>query len=165
MKKSLISLLCVVSLLLCACGGADDIGNSTESGYQHNDDAEKIYSHEGGVGTFYYPDDIYNDYLTVEREFDGTPQNVVDILLELGNYDDGLTVNSYYIQDETMFIDFGIELVKEAHGGSAKEFFVILGTTNTLISCFGVKYVRLTVEGEDLITAHGDYSVPISFQG
>lgn len=158
--KKLFALLFVFAFVLCSCNAAG--GGGTGDNTSLSD--EKLYSFEGGVGTFYYPDEIYNNYLTVEREFDGTAQNVCDILLELGNYSEKITVNSYYVQGDTLYIDFGVEMIKEAHGGSAKEHFVIVGTANTLISCFKVKYVRLTVDGNDLITAHNDYSAPISLQ-
>lgn len=158
--KKLFALLFVFAFVLCSCNAAGNGGTGDNTSLSD----EKLYSFEGSVGTFYYPDEIYNNYLTVEREFDGTAQNVCDILLELGNYSEKITVNSYYVQGDTLYIDFGVEMIKEAHGGSAKEHFVIVGTANTLISCFKVKYVRLTVDGNDLITAHNDYSAPISLQ-
>ncbi len=164
MKKSLLVLIVAFALLISGCDNKGPVANGSDDATETIQNEEKVYSFEGGVGTFYYPDEIYNDYLTVEREFDGTAQNVIDILYELGNYSEKITVNSYYVQGNTMYIDFGLSLIKAAHGGSAKEFFVILGTCNTLISCFKVEYVRFTVEGNDLVTAHADYTEPVPFK-
>ncbi len=158
MKKSILVILAVCALLLCACNS-----EVAEPSTDVLTEGEKTYSFEPGTGTFYYPDDIYNNYWTVEREFDGTAQNVVDILYELDNYDNKLKVNSYYVQGNVLYIDFGVNIIEEAHGGSAKEHFVIQGTCNTLISCFKVKYVRLTVEGQDLKTPHGSYDTFIGY--
>lgn len=155
MKKVFLVALAAM-LLLCGCAADGEDGSDISY--------EKVYSFDSGVGTFYYPDDIYNNYLTVEREFDGTAQNVIDILYDLGNYNQEITVNSYYVQGDTLYIDFGLSIISAAHGGSAKEHFVILGTCNTLISCFNVTYVSFTVEGQPLVTAHADYSERVFFQ-
>lgn len=168
MKKYMLALALVFALLLCGCKGFGTAGESKAdessanvSGYVDLStlSGEKIYSFEGGVGTFYYPDEDYNLYLTVEREFDGTAQNVIDILYELGNYSSSnrITVNSCYKQDNILFIDFDNNFYPGRRGGTAKEYFEIYGTCKTLISCFKVEGVRFTIEGEDLDTGQARF--------
>jgi len=156
--KSLI-LTVLVSFVLCACAEGAKETDSSE-GKPDNDNVV-ITSRDAGTGTFYYPDDAFNEYLTVEREFDGTAQNVIDILRELGNYaDNEVRANSWYVKGNTLYIDFNEEL-KSATGSSAQEYFSIYGTVKTLKSCFGVDYVRLTVAGKDFNTPHGEYDLPL----
>lgn len=151
-------LTALVSLCLCACTGGSDVVESSEPKPEDN---VVITSRDAGVGTFYYPDEDFNEYLTVEREFDGTAQNVIEILRELGNYSDNdVKANSWYIKGNTLYIDFNKEL-KSATGSSAQEYFSIYGTVKTLKSCFGVEYIRLTVAGKDFNTPHGEYDLPL----
>lgn len=144
------------SFLLTACGEAE--------GSQSKDVVENqslVTSFDSGTGTFYYPDEDFNNYLSTEKEFNGTPQNVVEILYELGNYKETkVNVRSWYIKGNTMYIDFDSGFA-DACGSTAKEYFTVYGTVKTLKSCFGVEKVRLTVEGKDFNTQHGAYDLPL----
>ncbi len=144
LKMAAILLLAIITL--CSCGGEDD---------------SVITSRDAGIGTFYYPDADFANYETKEMEFDGTAQDVVDKLYELGAYrDNKVKVNSWYIKSKIMYIDFDKGL-EEATGSTALEFFSVMGTVKTLISCFDVDAVRLTVNGNDFYTAHGVYDTPL----
>lgn len=144
LKMAAVLLLAVICL--CSCGGADE---------------STITSCDAGVGTFYYPDADFAVYQTKEMEFDGTAQDVIDKLYELGAYrHNKVKVNSWYIKSKIMYIDFdkGFEA---ATGSTALEYFSVMGTVKTLISCFDVDAVRLTVNGKDFYTAHGIYDTPL----
>lgn len=159
--KRIIATLLLSSLFLCGCADEKNDALSADTTVIADDNAAKEYSFEAGTGTFYYPDEIYNNYLTVEKEFDGTAQNVIDILYELENYKDNkVTVNSCYKQGNTLYIDFDNGF-KNATGSTAQEYFVVYGTVKTLKSCFDVGFVRITVEGKDFNTPHGQYDIPL----
>lgn len=152
----IIRMLCITvlfSILICGCSkNGGTVNNETL-----NDASKDTSAFEIGKGTFYYPDEMFNNYKTVEKKFDGTPQGVVDILSELGNYGDAdVRVNGWHISDGVLYIDFNRGLI-DATGSTAQEYFSILGTVKTLKSCFGVKYVRLTINSEDFNTEHGCY--------
>jgi len=149
------------SLFLSGCADEKNDVLSEDTTVTTEENTSKIFSFDAGVGTFYYPDEIYNNYLTVEKEFDGTAQNVIDILYELENYKDNkVTVKSCYKQGNTLYIDFDNGF-KNATGSTAQEYFVVHGTVKTLKSCFGVEFVRITVEGKDFNTPHGQYDLPL----
>lgn len=160
MKKiRLVAFIIAIVALLASCG-KDNNEQSGDAGATA-DNSTVITSVDSGVGTFYCPDENFNNYLSVEKEFDGTPQNVVEILFELGNYGDNkVNVNDWYIKGGIMYIDFDQGL-KRATGSTAQEYFSIYGTVKTLKSCFGVEKVRLTVNGEDFNTEHGAYDLPL----
>ena len=149
--KSIV-LIILASAFIYGCERTDDSYNNGS-----NDASIEASTSDVNVGTFYYPDDIFNDYDTAEREFDGTPQGVVDILYELGNYGDNrIKVKGWHISNDVLYIDFDSSFIK-ATGSTAQEYFSVLGTVKTLKSCFGVAYVRLTVNSEDFNTEHGSY--------
>ncbi len=153
------ALVISVMLIFTACAGGDNNVDSSGTKSEINDDI--VTSRDGGKGTFYYPDEDFNNYLTAEKEFDGTAQDIIDTLYELGNYGDvKVGVNNWYIKGNTLHIDFDGEL-KKATGSSAQEYFSMYGTVKTLKSCFGVELVRLTVNGSDFNTPHGNYDLPI----
>lgn len=153
-------LVMLTSIMLFGCSSGGD-GASKGTPGSPESIVPVIVSKDSGTGTFYYPDDIFNEYLTAEKEFDGTAQDVIDTLRELGNYGDNtVIVNSWYIKGDTLYIDFDSGFAK-ATGSTAQEYFSIYGTVKTLKSCFGVDYVRLTVNGEDFSTPHGAYDLPL----
>ena len=166
MKKKLSALFMAALILLAASGCRKDSGQGTESKASEAAESKEVfYTVEAGTkGTFYSPDEEFNLFLETEREFDGTIDDVLAILSSLGAFGKAdVKANSFYFtKGDTAYIDLN-KAYKEyvASGASAIVQFGIDGMALTIKSCFGVEYVRLTVDGKDLSTGHTTYDKPI----
>lgn len=179
MKKMILLLLCCALLCGCQPSSPTDLddqaaGNSIITGdYSAPEDTtatdETAQSSEAAtdgpqsVDTIPVTIHTAEGVVTFEAE-ELTMDFLLKKLIELDVLNEDVDVNSYYIEGDTLYIDFN-----EAFGtqvcsyGTYGEMLITGCTVNTLVENYGVTYVMFTVEGEILESGHVIYDFPLEY--
>lgn len=78
---------------------------------------------------------------------------------------EGTQLRELYFHENTAYVDFSSELVKNHIGGSSSEIHTIFSIVNTITTNFPkIKYVQILVEGEEIDTIAGHIDTTLPFK-
>ena len=112
---------------------------------------------------FYVPNEDYIYFETLEGNFDGTVNGLIERISDFGNFPKEVKVYSFSILNKTAYIDLSEEFGKALETGTLDEAIIIGSLVNTIIKHYNVKKVQFTVEGKIFDSGHSRYDLPLCF--
>lgn len=113
----------------------------------------------------YYPDAAVEKFVRTEARISGTPQSMVDALIELGALPEGTKVNSFTEDGAGSAVLDMNQVYGQAlnRTGTAGERSLLGSLANTFIQRYGLINLTITIDGKILETGHGIFDAPFEF--
>ena len=150
-------------------GQSDNGGESAPQAEAGTDQVEQTTPEEEAAEeqeiTLYLPNDQGDAFEEAKETVLLQPQNIVDALTGHGVLPQGVTVNTFEVDEEgNLQMDVSQEFaVGLGSTGTTGEAMMLGSLVNTLLSAYQAETVAITCGGETLETGHNVYDTPLSF--
>ena len=115
--------------------------------------------------TLYTPNEMLEGFDETESVIDElSAQNIIQLLIDAGVLNEGITVISETVEDGNVQIDLNEAFGEQLNSfGSTGERYYIGSVVNSILSAYGAQSVTITVDGQVLESGHVVYDFPIEF--
>lgn len=182
MKKAWTIILIFVIILLSACATSEESvsKNKTRDSEEisieteQQEENEKETHEEESQGTnpidevkelidfdLYYPSDDVSGFNVEKKQVDTlSPEIILTCLAEKGVINGNIKIIDWSISEDEkkILLDFNEEFSVYVSGlGTSAEYFVIGSICNTYLNAYNCDQIKITVNGDSLVTGHAEY--------